>query len=181
MNLINQARSYTFRNQVPGISDDLANTPNGPYNTATENGVYAQDQWTIRKMTLNLGLRYTVYNAFVPASHLPAGPFEPARDFPAVEHSPQWKNLSPRLGVAYDLFGNGKTALKVSLGRYSVRNMGVAVNIPVSNQATSTTRTLERHQRELRPRLRSPRIRPPTASAGRGTTSPSAGTGGNTR
>ena len=93
----------------------------------------------------------------IPALHLPAGPFVPARDFPEVEHSPHWKNLSPRVGVAYDLFGNGKTALKVSLGRYSQRNTGVAVNIPVTNQATSATRTLERRQRELRPRLRSQR------------------------
>ena len=47
-----------FRNQVP-VSVTIWNTPYGPYNTATENGVYAQDQWTMRKMTLNLGLRYT--------------------------------------------------------------------------------------------------------------------------
>src|SRR5437773_7316046 len=92
----------------------IYNTPNGPYDTATENGVYLQDQWTARKLTLNLGLRYTVYDAFIPAQHLPAGPFEPVRDFPAVEHSPQWQNLSPRLGVAYDLVGTGKPALKAS-------------------------------------------------------------------
>jgi hypothetical protein len=140
VNLTNQARSYTFRNQVP-VSVTIWNTPYGPYQTATENGVYAQDQWTVRKLTLNLGLRYAVYDATVPAAHLPAGPFEPARDFPAVEHSPQWKNLSPRVGAAYDLFGNGRTALKASLGWYAARNTGVAVNLPVSNQATSTTRT----------------------------------------
>ena len=43
------------------------------------------------------------------------------------------------MGAAYDLFGNGKTALKVALGRYPQRNTGVAVNLPVSNQPTSTT------------------------------------------
>jgi len=140
-NLINQAISYTFRNRVPNTVT-IHNTPRGPYNTATENGVYAQDQWTMRKLTLNMGLRYAVYDATVPAAHLPAGPYVPARDFPEVKHSPHWQNLSPRLGAAYDLFGTGRTALKVSLGRYPIRNTGVAVNIPATDQqATSTNRS----------------------------------------
>jgi hypothetical protein len=139
-NLINLARSYRFRNQVPN-QVTIYNTPNGPYDTATENGVYAQDQWTTGKLTLNLGLRYTVYDAFIPAQHLPAGPFEPARDFPAVEHSPRWQNLSPRLGIAYDLSGTGKTALKASLGRYPIRNVGAAVDYPSARLAASTART----------------------------------------
>ena len=31
---------------------------------------------------------------------------------------PNWKDVTPRLGVAYDLFGNGKTAVKFSIGKY---------------------------------------------------------------
>ena len=138
--LINQAISYTFRNQVPQ-SVTIHTGPYGPYQETTENALYAQDQWTIRKMTLNLGLRYSVYDAFIPESHLPAGPYVPARDFPEVKHSPRWENLSPRLGLAYDLFGDGRTAIKTALGHYPARNTGVGVNLPVSNQATTTTRS----------------------------------------
>ena len=150
LNMVNQARSYTFRNQVP-VSLTIYATPLGPYNTATENAVYAQDQWTIHRLTLNVGLRYTAFDAFIPAQHLPAGLFVPARDFPAVKGSPHWENLSPRLGVAYDLFGTGKTALKWALGRYPVRNTGVAVDIPSSNQAVSTTRSWSDSNRDYIP------------------------------
>ena len=36
---------------------------------------------------------------------------------------PCWKDLSPRVSAAYDLFGNGRTALKVSVGRYTSEEM----------------------------------------------------------
>ena len=136
--LVNQAISYTFRNQLP-VSVSIYTGPYGPYQKGTENGFYAQDQWTMRRLTMNLGVRYSVYDMLIPESHLPAGPYVPARDFPEVKHSPRWENLSPRVGAAYDLSGTGKTALKVALGRYPARNTGVAVNLPVSNQPTSTT------------------------------------------
>jgi hypothetical protein len=90
---------------------------------------------------MNLGLRYAAYNVEIPAQHIIAGPFVPARDFPAVSGSPHWQNLSPRVGAAYDLFGNGKTALKISLGRYSARNTGTGVNYPEANQAPTVVRT----------------------------------------
>jgi hypothetical protein len=56
---------------------------------------------------------------------------------------PAWKDVNPRVGVAYDLFGDGKTALKVSLGRY-VAKTGTAVaaaNDPISTSVNSITRT----------------------------------------
>ena len=139
INQVSQARSYTFRNQVP-VSVTIFAFPTGTYNTSTENGVYVQDQWTMRRLTLNLGLRYNEYDAYIPPATLPAGPWVPERSFPEVKHSPNYKNLSPRVGGAYDLFGTGRTALKVSLGRYPARNLGAAVGNPVSNQAANTTR-----------------------------------------
>src|SRR5712691_629335 len=136
--LVNHAISYTFRNQLP-VSVSIYTGPYGPYQEGTENNLYAQDQWTMRRLTLNLGVRYDVYDMTIPASHLGAGVYVPARDFPEVKHSPRWEHISPRVGAAFDLFGDGKTAVKWAVGRYPQRNTGVAVNLPVSNQPTSTT------------------------------------------
>jgi hypothetical protein len=138
--MVNQAISYVFRDRIPN-SVRIHTGPYGPYQEAYENAVYANEQWTMRRLTLNLGLRYAVYDATVPAIHLPAGPYVPARDLPEVEHSPNWKNLSPRFGAAYDLFGTARTALKVSLGRYPFRNTGVAVNLPAANMSQFTDRS----------------------------------------
>jgi hypothetical protein len=83
-------------------------------------GVFGQDQWTIRHLTLNFGVRFDYLNSYVPAQHIGPGPQVPNRnvDFAEVDNVPDWKNVSPRLGGSYDLFGNGKTAIKASLGRY---------------------------------------------------------------
>jgi hypothetical protein len=138
-NQIHGARDYTFRNAVPQ-SVRIWAVPFELVENSTAVGIFAQDQWTMKQMTLNLGVRYDSYNASVPAHHLPAGPFVPARDFAAVDNVPDWKNINPRLGVSYDLTGSGKTAIKASLGRY-VPFTTAASNNPAANQASSATRT----------------------------------------
>jgi hypothetical protein len=81
-------------------------------------GLYAQDQWTVNRLTLNLGVRLDYLHAWNPEHVRPEGPFVQEFRFPKLDNVPNWKDVSPRLGVAYDLFGNARTALKASLGRY---------------------------------------------------------------
>ena len=66
-----------------------------------------------------------------------------ARSFGEVKNVPNWKDLDPRVGVAYDLFGNGRTALKVALGRY-VSKAAITdpqANNPIQTSINSVTRT----------------------------------------
>lgn len=81
-------------------------------------GFFVQDTWTADKLTLNLGGRYDRFNAMVPAQSAAAGPWIQARNFAAIENVPNWSDWSVRAAAAYDVFGNGKTAIKANASKY---------------------------------------------------------------
>ena len=142
VNEVNGDVNYTFRNQRP-LSITQYATPL-VYNERLKInlGVFAQDQWTIDRLTLNLGLRFDYVNAFVPEQELPEGRFVPARNFDPVPCVPCWTDVNPRFGASYDLFGNGRTAVKATLGRYVV---GVGVDqARLNNPAITTVQTASR-------------------------------------
>ena len=122
----NQDIAYRFRN---GLPNRLTLRPGQVTfeNLNADMGIYVQDQWTIDRLTLNLGLRFDYLNASIPAQTVAGGlgigrtdgvQFLPDRSFEGVSGAPLWKDLNPRLGMAYDLTGDARTVLKASLGRY---------------------------------------------------------------
>jgi hypothetical protein len=115
----NSDLAYQFLDGAPvQIQQNATPRPNNQILKA-DLGVYAQDRWTINRLTLNVGLRFDYFNAYVPAQSAPAGQWVPERHFDPIHDVPNWKSLNPRVGGAYDLFGNGRTAVKASIGRYN--------------------------------------------------------------
>jgi len=141
-----QPLSYRFNLGIPNQLTMAA----VPYDEHTQTdhdlGVFGQDTWTIDRLTLGLGVRYDYYGNSQPQQHLGPTLFTPGRDvtFPASSNL-SWHELTPKLTSAYDLFGTGRTALKVSLNRYveslaAGSGLPAAVN-PLSNIVNNTTRS----------------------------------------
>jgi Carboxypeptidase regulatory-like domain len=134
------ALQYRFNNTVPNQITELA----APYTLAwrmTEFGLFAQDRWTMRRLTVNGGLRFDYFGTTFPEEHLGPGPLVPNRNitFPETAFY-RLKDVSPRLGAAYDVFGDGKTAVRASAGRYLI-GLSPARGNPVTNLALSVTRS----------------------------------------
>ena len=135
--------AYRFNNGVPNRITEYTELE-GWIRLKMNLGAFIQDQWTFKRMTLNGGLRYSYFNAYTPATTLKATMFTAPLDAPAVKNIPNWSDFTPRMGVAYDVAGNGKTAVKASLGRY-VAYEGLTgiprANGPTRRIAASATRT----------------------------------------
>src|SRR5258705_3605965 len=103
-------------------------------------GIIFQDVWRIGRVTLNGGRRFDYFNTGIPVQTAPAGRFVPARSFPAQENVPNWKDISPRIGGVWDVFGTGKTAVKASVSRYlAAQTAAFAQSVnPMTALATDT-------------------------------------------
>jgi hypothetical protein len=134
--------SYTFTSGVPS-SMTLFASRNSEAHLKHDLSLFAQDQWTLRRLTLNVGLRFDWLRSRVAAVNNPANALFAAYSSPAVDDVPNWRDLNPRVGAALDLFGNGKTAIKGGINRYVA---GASTTVaqtfgPAANFSTSRTWT----------------------------------------
>lgn len=107
-----------YRNGRP-VSVVVHNTPQEARERIKHDlGIYFQDSWRFKRLTLNPGFRVELFNTWIPAQSSPGGRFVPARQFDKIEDLPDWTDTAPRFGAVYDLFGDSKTAIKAHVGKY---------------------------------------------------------------
>jgi hypothetical protein len=137
---------YRFNNGVPNQLTQFATPYDNRSVMPIDLGLYVQDRWVVGKLAASLGVRFDLLKNYFPEQHLGATVFWPERDI-SYPHTPwvSWRDLTPRMGVAYDVFGNGRTALKASANKYT---LGVGLqgffgdgSNPVVLRGVSTTRS----------------------------------------
>ena len=153
LSTFNNPLRYTFYLPSYPLQVEQFAHPRNAHQHSNDLGIYAQDQWTIDRLTVNLGVRYDHINAQVPAQSHP-GPlaekyfgeaatrFVDAFSINAINNVPNYHDIVPRLGAAYDLFGNGRTALKAALGKYVLpvgTSIALSIN-PMNAIQTSSSR-----------------------------------------
>jgi hypothetical protein len=116
---------------------------------------FAQEAWTMGRWTLQGALRLDIASSIFPEAQIGGVRFLPSvTTFAETKGVDAYKDLTPRGGVAYDVFGNGKTAVKASFGRYleAAQNGGLfVVSRPTSRVSTTATRTWTDSNRNFTP------------------------------
>jgi hypothetical protein len=147
---------YRFNNGIPNQLTQVAYPIHSVTKVPGDGGIYAQEKWTIDRVTLNMGIRFDYENIYFPESTTGPTRWAPSRNvsFPKTDFL-SWKDISPRLNGAYDVSGDGKTAIKVSLNRY-VSSFGYQslfgnTSNPVMQMANTVTRTWNDGNRDYVP------------------------------
>ena len=133
-----------LRIQRAGADDrELFASPLGDKGRQLTVGLFVQDQWTIDRLTLNLGHANRLLQRPRSAGVAAGRDMGAGAQLPRSEDVPNWKDWAPRVGAAYDLFGSGRTAVKGFAGRYVIfEPMGgiILQNSPVNSMVTTASR-----------------------------------------
>ncbi|HET9702392.1 MAG TPA: TonB-dependent receptor [Vicinamibacterales bacterium] len=81
-------------------------------------GFYAQDTWTMDRLTLNYGLRFDYNKQTIRGQEAQVGRFANSPAYDSFQAVPTWKDFSPRVSIVYDLSGTGKTAIRAGLNKF---------------------------------------------------------------
>jgi hypothetical protein len=138
--------AYRFSQGVPNqVSVAIPNWLTA--DTTSVAAFFVQDTWTRGRMTLQGALRYDRASSWSPAgkngatgtSALNASPIV----FDKLMSVDAYNDITPRFGVAYDVFGNGRTALKFQMGHY----LDAATNDSAYTRNNPANRTVSTYDR----------------------------------
>jgi hypothetical protein len=125
--------SYFFLGGRPFMINEYSNTYPDQIDTRSnvkaDGGAFVQDVWTHARMTLMGGLRMDWFNSYLPSYTVGPSVLTPNRNITFPQFTTlDWKDITPKVGFAYDLTGDAKTALKVSIGKYVLGQGGAFGN-----------------------------------------------------
>ena len=148
----NYRLAYNFSNTLPVTLTMYANhAADNPFDMNTT-AFYAQDHWTAGRLTLQGGLRFEHIGSYYPESSFAVDRFLPvALTFPAQDADVSAKDINPRVGAAYDLFGTRQDVGQVQPGAVSDRRQRVR-RVRIAPTAGEPSRHLHQPQLE-RPHL----------------------------
>lgn len=136
--------AYRFRNGVPNRITQAAYPHDYRTNIDHDLGWFAQDKWTVQRLTASYGVRFDWFKVSYPVQHAGPTPFTPNRNLTLpAQDGLNVKDVTPKLGLAYDLFGTGKTALKVTLNKY-LESLGASGLAAASNPGNTVVRSTNR-------------------------------------
>jgi hypothetical protein len=158
----------------PGVSITETLNPYQIHNDVRYDALYAQDQWVLGRVTLQGAIRFDHAWSYFPDESIGGVPFYPGQitfaqndptlntasaalcgALPAggvpvgsgtcINNVTGYKNITPRMGMAWDARGDGKTSVKISLGEYleaaASGNGNYTAGNPVTRMPTSVTRS----------------------------------------
>ena len=147
--------SYRFNNGVPNQISLRADPFKLLNQEDNDLGLYAQDRWSLNKLTLGLALRYDYFKTSFGDQRIGPGPLVPNRNisFPAQDNL-GWKDLTYRSSLTYDVFGTGKTAVKVTFNKYllgqTLNGLGGSPN-PINRLVNTANRSWTDANRDFVP------------------------------
>jgi hypothetical protein len=107
-----------YRNGVPENVDVYSTPFHWLTRVNADLGIYAQDTWSIKRLSISPGVRLEHFNSSQQETSAPAGRFVGSRFVERVPDLPNWNDVAPRFSAVYDLFGDARTALKFSVSKY---------------------------------------------------------------
>jgi hypothetical protein len=137
-----QGLVYQFNNGVPNQFWQLSGQFKSQWRTRYD-AFFAQDSWTRDRLTVQGAVRYEHAWSYYPESYIGGTRFVPYSTIPEAPGA-NFNDIMPRVGLAYDLFGSGRTSVKANFGKYvqPAQNAGIYTGAaPTSGIVTAATRS----------------------------------------
>ncbi|HLG54737.1 MAG TPA: carboxypeptidase regulatory-like domain-containing protein [Vicinamibacterales bacterium] len=111
--------SYNFNGMVPAAIQYRIVPRTVKVDVNRDLGLFVQDKWTTGRWTLSGAVRFDSFKNSFPEQTIAGTYFGRTLNvhYDKIDNL-SWNDVTPRLGLTYDVFGNGKTALKVTLNKY---------------------------------------------------------------